>query len=224
MTDAPTPDTAKAMSLVGPINQAYNNLKTSYRTSLTHALELGRLLVIAHEAVGKKAWKKYIEDNCDLSYRTATVYMQLAKHKEQFEDPAEVQRAALLGTADDLSIRGAIAAVVNPKPPGKKPKGERKPKDESADSDTDLADVLKDVAADEVAIAISNNWEPEQREDLLRQQLKSCPPTTLSGILISALGPENTKALVQTLMKKLQEAEAPTSQVRRTLSAPATAS
>jgi hypothetical protein len=86
MTD---PVSEKAMSLVGPINKAYNDLKTSYRTSLTHALELGRLLVIAHEAVGKNGWKDYLAKNCpQVTYRTATVYMQLDEHREKFEDPA----------------------------------------------------------------------------------------------------------------------------------------
>jgi hypothetical protein len=234
-------DKAKALSLVGPINKAFSDLKASYRTSLTHALELGGLLFTAHEAVGKKEWKSYLATNCpQISYRTATVYIQLAKHRDQFtDDPTKMQRAALLGTEGDLSIRGAIEAMNRANGGGlnsdtTKTNDEKDDEDESEDdevkgfdvmgSKADLAETLKDVAPDEVVIAINEEWEPEDREELLRQQLKSCSPSALSEVLISALGRENTQLLIQTLTRKLQEAAPPAAVVPPPPAAAATSS
>jgi hypothetical protein len=234
----------KALSLVGQINQAYEDLTKSYRTSLTHALKLGDLLIKAKEAVGKPHgnWMPWLKKHCpNISYSTANIYMKLAEHyKGQFDEhPANFQRAGDLGAKGGLSIRGAIEAMNNANGGGlkpdkdKKPKAEEEPDDETDDGDTsdfdvmgrkaDLAETLKAVAADEVSTVINEEWEPDQREELLRQQLKSCEPAALSDILISVLGRENTQALITTLAKKLEEPAAAVATPRRFGGAQATA-
>jgi hypothetical protein len=220
------PNKDKAMSLVGPINKAFSDLKASYRTSLTHALEFGRLLQIAHDAVGKKGWKAHLAANHpQISYRTATVYIQLAKHQEQFEDPTKVQHAALLGAADDLSIRDALNAVNKADGGPGKTRQPRQPR--TGENVVDLATMLEDKAADEVVVAIKQKWDQDQQEQLLVQQLKSCAPSALSEILMKAYRPENIQALIETLKEKLREPQAPAastpavSSIRRPISAPA---
>jgi hypothetical protein len=228
----------KALTLVGQINQAYEDLTKSYKTSLTHALKLGDLLIKAKEAVGKPHgnWMPWLKKHCpDISYSTANIYMKLAEHyKGQFDDhPANFQRAGILGAKDGLSIRGAIEAMNRANGGGLKPDkpNDEKPKAEEPDDDAeddsapegfdvmgrkaDLAETLKAVAADEVSTVINEEWEPDQREELLRQQLRSCEPAALSDILISVLGRENTQALIATLAKKLQEPAAAVATPRR---------
>jgi hypothetical protein len=151
--------------------------------------------------------------------------MNLEKHRDKFDKPSNSQRAANSAAQDDLSIRAAIDAVNKADGGGlktkeKKGKEEKSEEPDNEDDDSlegfdvmgrkaDLAETLKAVAPDEVSTAINDEWEPEDREELLRQQLKSCSPSALSEVLISALGRENTQLLIQTLTRKLQEAAPP---------------
>jgi Protein of unknown function (DUF3102) len=195
-----------ALSLVGPINQAYNNLKTSYRTSLTHALELGGLLIKAKEAVNEHGkWKPWLEKNCpQIHYRTAAVYMQLAKDREGFtDDPANVQSAALLGAEGDLTISDALNAL-NRKNGGlgkPKVKGERKPKEKTSH---DLATVLPDSAPDEVSTVINKEWDVGKRSKLIEDQLGSVPTSVLSAMLIKVLDSEDVQDLIVKLQASLK--------------------
>jgi hypothetical protein len=231
----------KGISYIDPIHKAYDALVASHRNSLRHALELGKLLHDAKEAVGHGGWAKWLKTNCpQISHRTANVYMNLEKHRDKFDKPSNSQRAANSAAQDDLSIRAAIDAVnkadggglKTKEKKGKEEKNEKPDDDEDDDSlkgfdvmghKADLVETLKAVAPDEVSKAINDEWEPEDREELLRQQLKSCPPTALSDILISALGRESVQALIATLTKKLTEhiaaPVADTSSVRRGLGA-----
>ena len=220
----------KGLSYVPLIHKAYDDLVASHRTSLGHALNLGKLLNDAKDAVGHAGWANWLKTNCpQISHRTANVYMNLAKNKDKFDKPAVSQHAANMAAQDDLSIRAAIDAV-NKADGGGLKTDEKKKKTNDADEDedesdpsvegfdvmghkADLAETLEDVAADEVVIAINEKWEPEQREELLKAQLKSCSPSALSEVLISALGRENTQLLIQTLTRKLQEPAPPAAAV-----------
>jgi hypothetical protein len=73
-------DEPKGLSYVPQINKAYDDLVTSHRTSLVHALKFGELLNQAKEAVGHGDWTNWLKTNCpQLSHRTANVYMSLVR-------------------------------------------------------------------------------------------------------------------------------------------------
>jgi hypothetical protein len=73
-------DEPKGLSYVPQINKAYDDLVTSNRTSLVHALKFGELLNQAKEAVGHGDWTNWLKTNCpQISHRTANVYMSLVR-------------------------------------------------------------------------------------------------------------------------------------------------
>jgi hypothetical protein len=130
----------KGKSYLPQIKAAYQALNEANANKLVCAVRLGDVLNQAAETIkasyGKGAWGPWLEMNCpEISHRTANIYMTLAKNKDVVEE-AFSQRAAIMGTNGDLSIRGAIDAVNKSlgktKPPSKK-KSSSKPKTEQTD-------------------------------------------------------------------------------------------
>jgi hypothetical protein len=192
----------KGLSYIPLIHKAYDALVASHRTSLGHALNLGKLLNDAKEAVGHGGWANWLKTHCpQISHRTANVYMNLAKNKNKFDESANSQRAANFATQGDMSIRAAIDAVNKADGGGlEADHDESEDDEEQEESDdkpekpfdamgrkADLAETLKMVAPDEVAIAINEEWEPEQREQLITAQLQKLPPTAIAKLLTTAL-------------------------------------
>jgi Protein of unknown function (DUF3102) len=102
----------KGLSYIPLIHTAYDILVASHQTSLSHALDLGKLLNDAKEAVGHGGWANWLKTHCpQISHRTANVYMNLAENKDKFDAAANSQRAANFATQGDISIRAAIDAV-----------------------------------------------------------------------------------------------------------------
>jgi len=82
-------DTAKALSLVGPINTAYDAAQKADGDALRYALECGKHLKNAKEIVKaeKGKWKTWRETNIPkVSEDTERVYRRLADAKEIKED------------------------------------------------------------------------------------------------------------------------------------------
>src|SRR5580700_190168 len=104
----------KGKSYLPQIKAAYQALNEANANKLVCAVRLGDVLNQAAETIkasyGKGAWGPWLEMNCpEISHRTANIYMTLAKNKDVVEE-AFSQRAAIMGTNGDLSIRGAIDA------------------------------------------------------------------------------------------------------------------
>ena len=72
----------------------------AHRTTIRNALVAGQALLEAKEIVGHGGWRKWVADNCCFSYRTARVYMQLARNPKS------------AGSAD--SLMAALEAVRTP--------------------------------------------------------------------------------------------------------------
>jgi hypothetical protein len=100
---------------VAEIRRCHQQIVTAALGILDNAMAAGDAL-IAIEASGRirhGEWTSWIGRNCELSPRTARVYMQLAQHRSEIE--ANRQRAA------DLSLRGALKLIAD------KDKGTGKP-------------------------------------------------------------------------------------------------
>jgi Zincin-like metallopeptidase len=74
--------------------------------ALHHDLDVGDALMGAQNRVST-GWKKWLRDNCFLSVRTALLYQQLARHREEIE--AEIERVG------ELSLRAACRLIAKPK-------------------------------------------------------------------------------------------------------------
>jgi hypothetical protein len=83
------------------IKAARQQAEESFRAGMTHAVEVGRLLIEAKDQLEHGEWLPWLKDHCDLTERLAQKYMRVAR---------EVDR---LGTANtprvaDLSFRQAL--------------------------------------------------------------------------------------------------------------------
>jgi hypothetical protein len=97
--------TVIAEQLAGRIRAAHQAASTAAQTALGHALEAGRLLAEAREAVPHGGWLDYVA-SCGIADRTASLYMRLHRHRDRLEDR---QRVA------DLSVRQAARLLAEPK-------------------------------------------------------------------------------------------------------------
>jgi hypothetical protein len=75
--------------------------RMSWRNALRHAMAAGDALIAAQPKVAELGftWKKWLKENCGVSDRTAQLYQQLARHRDDIE--TEIQAKG------QLSLRGA---------------------------------------------------------------------------------------------------------------------
>jgi hypothetical protein len=78
--------------------------------SLQRAIEAGERLNEAKALVNHGEWLPWLKEHCDISERTARVYMRIARNK----DVVDVKN----GSVADLTIRAAVAEITEPKVPG----------------------------------------------------------------------------------------------------------
>lgn len=97
--------TVIAEQLVGRIRDAHEAASAAARSALGHALEAGRLLAEAKDAVPHGGWADYVA-GCGMPTRTAALYMRLHRHRDRLDDR---QRVA------DLSVRQAARLLAEPK-------------------------------------------------------------------------------------------------------------
>jgi len=83
---------------------------------LHHAMKAGEALNQAQERVSTN-WKKWLHNNCFMSVRSALVYQQLAKHRDQIE--VEIERAG------EISLRAALRLIAKRENPKKRPKAKK---------------------------------------------------------------------------------------------------
>jgi len=113
--DQSTPDTTSdnLHDLACRIRQEVKAAQNSSVTALRHAMNAGDVLNQAQHRVAKN-WKKWLNDHCFMSVRTAQLYQQLANHRDAIE--AEIERTG------EISLRAArrlISKTENRKKPSK---------------------------------------------------------------------------------------------------------
>jgi hypothetical protein len=86
---------------------AHRECAQSFAAGLTHALECGRLLILAKRRVRHGDWETWLKTNCQIPERLAQKYMRVTRElpKLQERDPANTPRVA------DLSFRRALELV-----------------------------------------------------------------------------------------------------------------
>ena len=99
----PAPDLA---GLAGTVRTALANAARAGATMLGHFLTVGDALIAAKDRVDHGHWRTWLEQECDLSERTALRYMQLARGRAHLNSP----RVA------NLSLSGALRVIKAAKP------------------------------------------------------------------------------------------------------------
>lgn len=69
------------------INAAHESYKRGVRTTLTHAIEAGRLLRPVKKEVGHGKWQRWVEMHLDFSARTAQLYMRCYRYRRKLAKP-----------------------------------------------------------------------------------------------------------------------------------------
>src|SRR5262249_39349158 len=67
------------------------------------AIEAGVALIDAKRQVGHGNWLRWVRDNCELSERTAEVYMECARNRQKLE--------AIIATAANMTLAQALREI-----------------------------------------------------------------------------------------------------------------
>ncbi len=111
-------------ALARQIRDTHALVGASVSDAVTYAITAGRLLLEAKAGVRRGEWLPWLERNCEMSERTAQVYMRMSKKTSTLaENP---QRVA------DLTMRGALALLA-------------KRKRTAADSDLDVKRAVENL-------------------------------------------------------------------------------
>lgn len=95
-------------------NEEHRLHEVHRKKALEHALRAGEFLIEAKQRVAHGKWQQWVERNFEGSWRTAQVYMKLARNRGKLE----AEKAAC-GT--DLSVREARRVVAMPKLKAERP-------------------------------------------------------------------------------------------------------
>ena len=99
---ATTPAQMRPAELAKAINDKLSQMVTAARTSFTRAIEIGELLKQAKDRVGHGNFEAWVNDHCQISYRSARRYMKLADDLPRIEEqlaPAKMANVANLNVA-----------------------------------------------------------------------------------------------------------------------------
>jgi len=88
----------KSDHLVVAIRREHEAASAAAMSAIEHAMECGRLLVQARQAIAHGHWESYVVDVCGMSPRTARLYLRLHENRDRL---ANRQRVA------DLTVREA---------------------------------------------------------------------------------------------------------------------
>jgi Protein of unknown function (DUF3102) len=145
MTDAAvTPKALSETELANRIKVCVAEIKKAAQATqhaLLRAFEAGELLIQAQKEYGQHGlWKSWLNTNCELSERTAQLYMQLAEGRSKIEAELAKKDGA---TVADLSLRGALSLLKSGSSNGKSGDG----KNPSAAYDNAEKSLLKKLKA-----------------------------------------------------------------------------
>ena len=82
-------------ALAGQIKHEHGQCENAARSAVQHAIRAGELLVDAKARCQHGTWKRWIEEHCGFSLRTAQLYMGIARDVPKLP-AAKAQRVALL--------------------------------------------------------------------------------------------------------------------------------
>jgi Protein of unknown function (DUF3102) len=159
------------------INVELKAIIEATETSAQHAITAGHILKACKDSVGHGEWEKWLGQNCpDISMRTASYYMRLAKHEQEIEEKFKAdgnrQRIA------DLSASALHSLIpAKPKTPEQLAKAEKAKAEKDAKAATtakanasaSIETLLEALAPDELVTAVRHVWGAEQIEELVKQ-------------------------------------------------------
>lgn len=90
---------------------AHESAREAASASLRHGVEAGERLIEAKALLKHGQWLPWLKEHCKVSDRTARLYMRLARHKDVID--------AKSATVADMTIRGEVAEITEPKWPEK---------------------------------------------------------------------------------------------------------
>jgi Protein of unknown function (DUF3102) len=99
-----TPAASELNALAAKVRASVRAAQVAACNALHAALDAGDALVTAQEQVPAGEWTRWLRHNCFLSKRTALLYMQLARHRDEIE--------ARLEEIPDLSLRAARRLIM----------------------------------------------------------------------------------------------------------------
>src|SRR6266849_265246 len=102
-----SPVLSRLADLAERIKVEHNAYVAAVKKSAEHAMAAGDALIEAKAQLKHGEWLPWLKGHCEISERTAQVYMRLARNRSEIE--ANPQRVA------DLSLRGA-ASLLAPDP------------------------------------------------------------------------------------------------------------
>jgi hypothetical protein len=104
MTD---PNTSNSLTdLAARIRIEHEAIAASFKRGAAHAMAAGDLLTEAKAIIRHGDWLPWLKANCEVSERTARLYMRLARNRSEIE--------AKTATVADLNLRGALALISPP--------------------------------------------------------------------------------------------------------------
>jgi hypothetical protein len=92
--------------LAHQIRAEHEGVLLHMRLGIEHAVSAGNLLIEAKDLAGHGNWLPWLEERCQMSERTAQLYMRLARHASELE--ANPQWTA------DLTMTEAVALIAKP--------------------------------------------------------------------------------------------------------------
>jgi hypothetical protein len=107
--DVLNPDEATLADLAETVRTEHAAVETAMRSSVEHALIGGRALIVARSLLPHGAWLPWLRERCEIKERTAQLYMQLARHRDELEQLLADKSA----TIADLKLNEAVALLVS---------------------------------------------------------------------------------------------------------------
>jgi Protein of unknown function (DUF3102) len=101
--------TVPLSTLASQINSEHAACMASAQEAVSHAIEVGRLLIECKAEVAHGQWAVWVENNCEFGVRQAQNYMRVYHNRAQLE--AQMRN----GDSCFTSLRGAVAALVEPR-------------------------------------------------------------------------------------------------------------
>jgi Protein of unknown function (DUF3102) len=95
-----------ALVLAARFKVEHQECVAAVRKGLVHALAAGDVLMEAKRQVGHGRWLGFLRDHCEISERSASRYIWLAKNRATIESKS--------ATVADLTVRGAIELLAAP--------------------------------------------------------------------------------------------------------------
>jgi hypothetical protein len=133
-------------SLAAVANEEHVCGEEATRNGLSHFRNAGDALIQAKRQVGHGMFQAWVEANAVFSYRTARVYMLLAKHAEKWQHAA--------------SLRDALDLIANRKRRSR-PAGAERPESEPVETEW----IKYSLRA---TVIVTSDTDPRELEDLIR--------------------------------------------------------